>query len=180
LAAADWPAVHEWARLPEACRYQAWGPNTAKQTQAFVDVAVEARQQDPQVRFVYAVLTDDSVIGLAELNLRGHRHGEISYSIHPRAWGRGIATETGRLLLNQGFRHLHLHRIFATCDPRNIASGKVLKKIGMTYEGRMRETVLIRDGWRDSDLYAIVEHEWHPSRPGGGHRSGKAGILPTT
>jgi RimJ/RimL family protein N-acetyltransferase len=53
-----------------------------------------------------------------------------------------------------------LHRIFATCDPRNVASRRVLTKIGMTHEGRMRETLLIRDGWRDSDVYAILKHEF--------------------
>jgi [ribosomal protein S5]-alanine N-acetyltransferase len=31
----------------------------------------------------------------------------------------------------------------------------------MSYEGRMRETTLIRDGWRDSDLYSVLEGEWH-------------------
>jgi hypothetical protein len=42
-----------------------------------------------------------------------------------------------------------------TCEPRNVASAAVIRKIGMRYEGRMRGTARIRDGWRDSDLYAI-------------------------
>jgi [ribosomal protein S5]-alanine N-acetyltransferase len=41
----------------------------------------------------------------------------------------------------------------------------------MHYEGRMRETTLIRDGWRDSDLYSVLADEWHgdggPMRPDG-------------
>jgi RimJ/RimL family protein N-acetyltransferase len=45
-----------------------------------------------------------------------------------------------------------------------VASARVLAKVGMTHEGRMRETMLIRDGWRDSDLYAILEPEW-PTAP---------------
>jgi RimJ/RimL family protein N-acetyltransferase len=65
-----------------------------------------------------------------------------------------------QLLLRFGFREMHLHRIFATCDPRNLASARVLEKIGMLYEGRMREVMLIRDGWRDSALYAVLEDEW--------------------
>jgi RimJ/RimL family protein N-acetyltransferase len=35
-----------------------------------------------------------------------------------------------------------------------------LEKIGMLYEGRMSEVILIRDGWRDSAVYAILEDEW--------------------
>jgi len=36
----------------------------------------------------------------------------------------------------------------------------VLARIGMTYEGRLRQVMLIRDGWRDADVYSILEHEY--------------------
>lgn len=52
-----------------------------------------------------------------------------------------------------------MHRIYATCDPRNIGSSKVLEKVGMTREGRLREDLLIKDRWRDSLVYSILEHE---------------------
>lgn len=42
----------------------------------------------------------------------------------------------------------------------HLASARVLAKLGMTYEGRLRHTQLIRDGWRDSDTYSILEDEW--------------------
>lgn len=110
-----------------------------------------------QSRFIHAIVVDSAVVGTAELKLSGGRTGEIAYLVHPARWGRGIATAAGRLLLELGFGSHRLHRIFATCDPRNVASGRVLAKLGMTYEGRMRETLWIRDGWRDSDLYAVLE-----------------------
>jgi [ribosomal protein S5]-alanine N-acetyltransferase len=71
--------------------------------------------------------------------------------------------DTGRVV-GWGFAELGLHRVFGTCDPRNVASARVLRKLGMTHEGHMRHTALIRDGWRDSDLYALLEHEWR-ARP---------------
>lgn len=74
-----------------------------------------------------------------------------------------MATEAARLLIDFGFKELHLHRIYATCDPRNIASYKVMEKLGLTFEGRMRENLLIKDGWRDSLLYSILETDL--SRP---------------
>jgi RimJ/RimL family protein N-acetyltransferase len=55
-----------------------------------------------------------------------------------------------------GFGELGRYRIFGTCDPRNLASAAVLRNVGMRYEGRMRGTLYIREGWRDSDLYAIL------------------------
>ncbi|HBS43493.1 MAG TPA: GNAT family N-acetyltransferase, partial [Paenibacillus sp.] len=97
-----------------------------------------------------------------ELNIRDitNRKGEISYIINPYYWGQGIATEVAMLLIDFGFNILKLHRIFATCDPRNTGSSKVMTKVGMVMEGRIREDLLIKDGWRDSLLYSVLEHEW--------------------
>jgi RimJ/RimL family protein N-acetyltransferase len=150
LALGDVDAVHSWASLPEFCRYQAWGPNTYEQTQAFVQAAVTASAN----RFVFAAVLDGEVVGSAQLRLHGPSTAEIAFGAHPRLWRHGIATAAARELLRLGFDEHRRHRIFATCDPRNLASAAVLKKIGMRYEGRMRGTLYIRDGWRDSDLYA--------------------------
>jgi [ribosomal protein S5]-alanine N-acetyltransferase len=152
LALDDVEAVHSWACLPESCRYQAWGPNTYEQTRAYVQAAVAADAD----RMVFGVLADGEVVGSAELKLHGETTAEIAYAVHPRLWGQGIATAAARELLHIGFSEYARHRIFGTCDPRNLASAAVLQRIGMRYEGRMRGTAYIRDGWRDSDLYAIV------------------------
>ncbi len=64
-------------------------------------------------------------------------------------------------MLGFGFRTLRLHRIYATCDPRNIGSAKVLEKVGMQKEGRMRENLKLKDGWRDSLLYSVLEQDGH-------------------
>lgn len=58
--------------------------------------------------------------------------GEIGYIMNPDYWGgKGIATQSAKLVMTFGFETLKLHRIYATCDPRNIGSSKVLEKIGM-------------------------------------------------
>jgi [ribosomal protein S5]-alanine N-acetyltransferase len=148
----DTAAVHGWAGLPESCRFQAWGPNTYEQTRAYVRAAVTA----PEDRMVFGVVVDGDLVGGAELNLRGPTTAEIAYLVHPGRWRQGIATATARELVRRGFDEHGRHRIFGTCDPRNAASAAVLRKVGMRYEGRMRATALLRDGWRDSDLYAIL------------------------
>ncbi len=164
LTSDDWPDIHAYASLPQVCRFQFWGPNTPDETRAFVESAVASTDDEPRHRFALAValVGTTRAIGLGEMNVREARFrvGEISYVLHPAYWGQGLATEAAHLLLRLGFDVLHLHRIFATCDPRNLASARVLQKIGMLYEGRMREVMLIRDGWRDSALYATLEGEW--------------------
>ncbi|WP_035843627.1 GNAT family N-acetyltransferase [Kitasatospora azatica] len=158
----DWPAVHSWACLAEVCRFQPWGPNTEEQTRAFVASAVKAWSQTPQHRFPYVARIGQDVVGMGELHVRSprQRNGEVAYVVHPRVWGQGIGTAIGRELLARGFGQLGLHRIHATCDPRNLGSARVLAKLGMTYEGQLRHTALIRDGWRDSMIFSILEDEW--------------------
>lgn len=160
IAEDDWPAVHAWASQERVCRYQPWGPNTAEQTREFVREAARAWTTLTRERFVFAITLNGHVAGNCELILRGRNQGEVSYVLHPDYWGQGLATAAARQLVQLGFGEYHLHRIFATCDPRNLASAAVLRRLGMQYEGRMRETMLIRDGWRDSDLYSVLVHEW--------------------
>ncbi|TXK36339.1 GNAT family N-acetyltransferase [Nonomuraea sp. C10] len=170
----DWRAVHSWASLDQVCRFQAWGPNTEEQTRAFVAEAAEAWSHTPQQRFAYAARVEGDIVGMGELHLRSreHRQGEITYIVHPRLWGHGVGTAIGRELLTRGFEKFDLHRIFATCDPRNLGSGRVLTKLGMTWEGRHRHTALIRDGWRDSELFSILETEWRSDHAQGGFADG--------
>jgi RimJ/RimL family protein N-acetyltransferase len=116
-----------------------------------------------RTRFFWLAEHDShGVIGAGELRVRSrpHRQGEISYIVHPDHWGHGYATRIANRLLELAFREHTLHRVFATCDSRNVASAAVLRKIGMTYEGRMRHALLLRDGWRDSEIFSILDSEW--------------------
>jgi [ribosomal protein S5]-alanine N-acetyltransferase len=165
----DWQDVHAYASRPEVCRFQAWGPNTPEESRAYVEGVVALAQARPRTGFHLAVVfpSTGTVIGAGGLDIRSQRFriGEISYIIHPEYWKRGFATEVAHTLLTLGFTSLSLHRICATCAPRNLASEHVLQKLGMRYEGRMRETMFIRDGWRDSLLYSLLEHEWQLEMP---------------
>lgn len=160
----DWEDVYAFTSRPEASRYQPWGPNTLEDAQAYVAHACAVALEEPRAAFILAVVLAETgqVVGTGDLNIHSHRFrsGEIAYGIDSAYWGRGFATEVARLLLGFGFASLQLHRIAGTCDPRNVASARVLEKVGMRYEGRMREMLLIRDGWRDSALYSILEQEW--------------------
>lgn len=160
----DWPDVYAFASPPEAAQFQTWGPHSPEDSRGYVVRAIASAQDDPRLRFRLATVlsAQGKVIGAGDLKIHSQhfRNGEIGYAIHPDYWGQGYATEVARLLLEFGFASLGLHRIGGTCDPRNIASARVLEKVGMQYEGRLRETLLIRDGWRDSSLYSILEHEW--------------------
>ncbi|MNN74218.1 putative ribosomal N-acetyltransferase YdaF [compost metagenome] len=87
-------------------------------------------------------------------------NAELGYNISKVHWGKGIATEVARSMLEFGFRELKLQRIYATCRPENTGSYKVMEKIGMKREGHLREHFLKNGKWQDSYLYSILESEY--------------------
>ncbi len=161
----DWQRVHMYASDPEVVKYMEWGPNTADESKDFVRVAIAIQKDSPRRHFDLAIVTntEDFLIGGCGLYITSSHNREafIGYCLSRNSWGKGYATEVAKRLLCFGFTQLQLHRIFATCDPLNVASARVLEKCGMQLEGQLRENKLIGKRWRDSLLYAILEHEWN-------------------
>jgi RimJ/RimL family protein N-acetyltransferase len=89
-----------------------------------------------------------------------HRHAELGYWLGVEYWGKGYATEAAGEMLRYGFEELRLHRIFASHFKHNPTSGRVLKKLGMRYEGCQREHYCKWGQILDSELYGILRHEW--------------------
>jgi RimJ/RimL family protein N-acetyltransferase len=89
-----------------------------------------------------------------------HQNAELGYWLGVAYSGQGYATESAREMLRYGFEELGLHRIFATHFKHNAASGRILKKIGMQYEGCQREHLLKWGEFVDSEMYGILRREW--------------------
>jgi [ribosomal protein S5]-alanine N-acetyltransferase len=161
LAADDALAVQGWAVDPEVYRYMEWGPNTLEQTQAFLRQVVALRLTAPRHAFELGFVRKETgqLVGSGGLRIRSteHRVADIGYVLRRDAWGQGLATEAARALVEFGLRTLGMHRIWATCHVDNARSGRVLVKVGMQREGRLRENVLKDGTWRDSWLYALVD-----------------------
>ena len=161
----DWVDVHKYASQEKVCQYQPWGPNSEQESEDFVKQVILDAKKESRSRYVFAIILKENgeMIGAGEINVRDdtNKVGEIAYIINPEYWGIGYATEIAKVLIQFGFNQLKFHRIFATCDPRNIGSSRVLEKVGMTKEGIIRENLLLKDGWRNSLLYSILEQEWN-------------------
>lgn len=163
MRADDWAAIHSFAGLQEVYRYQAWEANTAEQTRKYVAEAAAAYDDPSQTRFyLSAARPDQHIVGLAQITIHSSewRCAEIGYTVHPDHWRRGYGTRIACLALDYAFGELGMHRVEATCDPRNTASTRILGKIGMTHEGTLRHTMRLRDGWRDSHMFSVLEDEW--------------------
>ncbi len=167
FAESDWPAVHCYASDTEVVRFEPWGPNDEEATRAFIQRNLDQQRSNPRYGFDLAVTLkgDGQLIGACGINISNpeSRQAWIGYVYNRNYWGRGYATEAASAIIAFGFKQLGLHRIFAACDPDNLASARVLEKIGMRKEGCRREDKWLRGKWRDTYLYAILEQEWLPS-----------------
>ncbi len=156
FSSADIDAMHAYASRQDATRYLTWGPNDRQASEAQLSTFLEAADAVP--RFVYELaLTsrpDGGLIGALCLYL-DHREGaplqsaELGFVLHPDFWGQGLVTEAAATLLSRGVSELGLTRIWATCDARNLASIRVLQKIGMTQEASVTGARETADGIAD-------------------------------
>ncbi len=160
----DWKAVHDYASDPEVVRYVDFGPNTEEESKNFIQRALASQKEQPRNNFSLAVVlkANNALIGGCGIYVSNpnNREGYIGYVLSRNFWKRGYATETAQALVEFGFDQLRLHRIFAICDAENSASAHVLEKVGMRLEAHFRENGWVKGKWRDSLLYAILEHEW--------------------
>lgn len=105
---------------------------------------------------------ENHFIGEAGISLAPKRFlkAEISYSLLPSQWNKGLGTELAKHLIKYCFNHLDLHRVEAGVAVCNHASIRVLEKAGMKREGRHRKILPLATGWTDNFSYAILKEEW--------------------
>jgi RimJ/RimL family protein N-acetyltransferase len=125
-----------------------------------------ALAQDPhKIWLAITLRSDGRQIGGIGLRLEPqHHHAELGYWLGVPYWGQGYASEAAREMLRYGFEDLRLHRILASHFKHNPASGRILKKLGMRYEGCQREHLRKWDQFVDSELYGILRQEWQISK----------------
>jgi ribosomal-protein-alanine N-acetyltransferase len=140
----------------------AFDSRSREQALAMVNGAVQRAQLDPREEYYLAISRreDDQLIGFIRLGLAGEKAAKLGYAIAADHWGNGYATDAARQMLQFGFGTLGLHRISAAIGPENLSSIAVVKRLGLSYEGRLRHHVFTNGNWRDSLLYSILTDEW--------------------
>lgn len=169
VAATDIAAVHELHSLPETDQFNTLGiPDNIQVTRELVGDWLLKQQAQPCTAYVLAIVTrhDDRLVGLMGMNLVRPKsaRAEIWYKLHKDYWNKGYTTEALNRLLLFAFEDLALHRIEAGCATENVASIKVLEKVGMQREGHCRKILPVRGEWLDNYLYALLEEDFFLKR----------------
>ncbi len=162
----DYADFCDYRNQPGVDRYVRWAMDEPEKARR---EAFDKRRRNRTIKVPGDILAPaivDSASGrvIGEAMLRWidneHRQGEVGYGLHPDFQGRGLAGTAATEMLRIGFGQLGLHRIHGGCDPRNLASAAVLRRLGMREEGILREVELLKGEWVDEQVFAMLATEW--------------------
>jgi [ribosomal protein S5]-alanine N-acetyltransferase len=132
-------------------------PYSEADARDFIAATKEDLSTGNELRLAVIVRESGSLCGGVGLRIEAdHRRAELGYWIGVPYWGKGYATEAATAMVNYGFDTLGLHRIFAGHVANNLASARVLKKIGMRHEGSQGGHILKWGEFLDLELYGIL------------------------
>jgi ribosomal-protein-alanine N-acetyltransferase len=161
----DAPALFPHARNPNVTRFTLWDHHKSlAETAAFVGDYARLRYLEGTAEpYAIALRTDPAhpigsggVFWASEAN----RNMELGYWVAEPFWGRGIAAEASRALVDLAFREYDPVRLQARVIAGNAASCRVLEKLGFRCEGTLRASLLRRGRFEDVTVYAVLRSEW--------------------
>lgn len=155
-------AYINWFSDPDVAFYMRWDAHKdIKQTEEMLSKFILSYKKLDFYRWAITFRTTNEVIGAIGFHINDEFDmvADISYMLGKAFWGKGIITEALREILRFGLLDVGVNRIEAFHSINNPASGKVMKKSGMKYEGRLRQKYKSHAGFEDCDLYAIIRSD---------------------
>jgi len=155
-----------WACDGEVTKYLTWPPHSSPDVSHMVlsDWTARYAQADYYQWTIELKELNEPIGSIAVVEIR-ERVDElvIGYCIGRPWWGKGIVAEAGKAVIAYLFDQVEANRISATHDANNPNSGRVMKKIGMQYEGTHRQGGKNNQGIVDEVVYAILKDDWKNS-----------------
>jgi [ribosomal protein S5]-alanine N-acetyltransferase len=122
------------------------------------------------VNFAIVRRTDNVLLGAMSLRINPQdANAELGYWLGKSYWNHGYCTEAAQTVVGYGFAVLGLHRIYASYLTRNPASGRVMQKLGMLYEGCLRQHINKWEVFEDLAIYGMLQSEYVSHTPRQGH-----------
>jgi RimJ/RimL family protein N-acetyltransferase len=154
----DLPLLADWSNNPEYLGEYIWLPQQSR-------AEWEKRYDNlaPDTKWFFIEKKDGTKIGTMFHWLNGNLL-EIGYILVPAERGKGYCTEAVNVIVDCLFLSKEIVRVQSITDVENVASQKVLKKVGFKKEGIIRKSSFIRGKWRDGCLHSILREEWKEPR----------------
>ncbi len=148
-----------YAQDEEVTRFLVWHPHrSVEDTEAYVASCIQA--WDKGTEFTWAIRKEDeALIGAIALRVTGFK-ADFGYVLARSYWGNGHMAEALRPVVDWALAQPTIFRVWGVCDVENLASARVMEKVGMTREGILRRLVIhpqMSDTPRDCFCYSLVK-----------------------
>ena len=165
LAKEDVPTVAAYRSEPEVARYQSWdAPYPEEAAAAMIERLGQIVPGQSGRWFQIGLELRESGILIGDcafcIGNDDPRQAEIGFTLASRFQGQGYATEAITALLRHLFEDRGLHRIHATCDVENLASARLLRRVGMRCEAHFVENAWFKGHWSSEYWFAMLRSEW--------------------
>jgi [ribosomal protein S5]-alanine N-acetyltransferase len=153
----EWEVARTLLRVPH--------PYEDGMAQEWIATHRPAYEAGERVTWAVTLREEGSLVGSITLHLHPlHDNAELGYWIGKPYWGCGYATEAVEEVVRYGFEDLGLHRIHANHLGSNPASGKVMKKVGMSLEGVRPEHYKKGETYEDRVDYGLLARDWRKNK----------------
>jgi ribosomal-protein-alanine N-acetyltransferase len=149
-----------YATDPEVAKYMTWAPHRdIGETYAFLQRCERVWTDQSAFPWTLWFSATGEFVGVVEI--RVHTHSvDLGYALARRWWRQGLMTEAVAFLIQWAMLQPTIYRVWATCDVENVASSRLLERVGMQREGLLRRWLVhpnLSDTPRDCLCYAIVK-----------------------
>lgn len=168
LTMGDAADIYAYSKDPQVARYVLWSPHASiSESRAYLRYTLRQYRNGEPAPYGITLRQTGRVIGTIGFAFVNYEHSaaEIGYSLARDEWNHGYMSEALSAMIRYGFEHYRLYRIEAMHDVRNAASGRVMEKCGMRYEGTLRGKLYSKAEHIDVCLYSIIRPEFYPDAP---------------
>jgi [ribosomal protein S5]-alanine N-acetyltransferase len=142
----------------DVTKYLIWRPHkSVDETIIFLERCILGWKEMRSFPWVVVRKEDGTLIGMIEMRIVNGQ-ADIGYVLAQDVWGQSYATEMAKAVVSWAMEQPQIQRVWATCDCDNVASARVLEKVGLKFEKVLKEYIVhpnISDDPRDSMLYSI-------------------------
>ncbi|GIN42381.1 GNAT family N-acetyltransferase [Heyndrickxia oleronia] len=116
------------------------------------------------IRWGITLKGDNKVIGSCVFYnmVSEHYRTDIGFVLSKNFWGQGIAQEALKAAIKYGFEYLNINRIEAVIEPPNVASQKLVERLGFLREGLLRSYEYYRGKFDDLYMYSLLKSDFNP------------------
>ncbi|MDW7739320.1 MAG: GNAT family N-acetyltransferase [Bacillota bacterium] len=163
LDISDAQDVFDYASDPKVSKYLTWDRHKSiDESIEYIRKALDRYEKDEAGEWAVILRDINKMIGaIGFVQLDPHNFcGTIGYVIGSKYWGKGLMTEAVRKLIDFAFSEMGLNRIEAYHAIDNEASGRVMQKAGMSFEGVLRQKMFAKEKFWDVREYAVIKDDW--------------------